>query len=59
MEQTEEEEDISNGSYSIDTQVSIPKTKENVGTIYVIRTNRLQQNNIPIVLAPKQTNMKV
>ena len=33
MEQTEEEEDISNGSCSIGTHVSIPKTKKNVGTV--------------------------
>ena len=33
MEQTEEEEDISNGSFSIGTEVSIPKTNKNVGSV--------------------------
>ena len=33
MEQTEEEEDTSNGSCSIGTQISIPKTNKNMGTV--------------------------
>ena len=33
MEQTEEEDDISNGSWRVGTQVSIPKASKNVGTV--------------------------
>ena len=59
MEQTEEEDDISNGSWRVGTQVSIPKASKNVGTVIRYKNQSTSKKNIPVVLAPKQTNAKV